>query len=102
MCRLFRSLEERRPRRIEPDQPVDPGYFALLSRLHAVLAEILSTGAQVKDPRRGLVDFPARRAGRKVLLCWEVGEPAIRFWHEAGAGFASRQPVDEDGPWEDA
>ena len=102
LCRLYRMLERSRPARILPDQPVDPAYFTLISRLHSTLSEIQRRGAQVKDLRRGQLDFPARRAGRRVLLCWQVGETTLRFWREPGAGFAGRQPVDEDGPWEEA
>lgn len=50
---------------------------------------------QVKDLERGLVDFPARREGRTVYLCWELGEPEVGFWHETTTGYASRQPVDD-------
>ena len=102
MCRLYRELERQRPLHILPEQPVDRAYFYLVRRLHAKLGEIHRRGAQVKDPRRGLLDFPARRSGRRVLLCWRVGEPSLRFWHELDAGYAGRRPVDEDGPWEEA
>ena len=84
------------------DQRVDPVYFALLSQLQSQLTAILESGVQVKDLRAGLLDFPARRDGRQVLLCWKVGEDALGFWHETGAGFDGRRPVDEDGPWEEA
>ena len=102
LCRLYRKLERRRPARILSDQPVDPAYFALISRLNSTLCEIHRRGAQVQDLRRGRLAFPARRAGRPVLLCWQVGEANLGFWREPGAGSAGRQPVDEDGPWEEA
>ena len=102
MCRLYRTMERTRPRPVVPEQPVDRAYFLLLSRLHAELEQIHASGAQVKDVRQGLVDFPARRDGREVLLCWKVGEATLEYWHETQAGYASRRPVDEDGPWEEA
>lgn len=102
MCRLFQALEQKRPARIVSDQKVDSAYFALLLRLHGVLEQIARRGVQVKDVQRGLLDFPARRDGRTVLLCWRVGEAGLAFWHEIEAGFAGRQPVDDDGPWEQA
>jgi hypothetical protein len=98
---LFREMERRAPPSVGGDRPVDPGYFALLRALQAAFREIRSRGVQVKDPRIGLLDFPARRAGRTVLLCWKVGEPRVAFWHEPEAGFAGRLAVDEDGPWDD-
>lgn len=101
MCRLFRVLEQRRPARVLSDQLVDPAYFTLVQRLHAALQEINSHGVHVRDVQHGLLDFPARREGREVLLCWKVGEPSLEFWHETGAGFAGRQPLADDGRWDE-
>lgn len=101
MCKLYRALE-RRPARIAPEQPVERGYFRLVRRLHAELDAIRRGGVRVGDLRQGLLDFPARRDGRRVWLCWRVGEPTLRFWHEADDGSDGRRPVDEDGPWQDA
>lgn len=55
--------------------------------------ELAALGIQLKDPRLGLVDFPAELDGRQVLLCWHLGEPEVRFWHEVDAGYAGRQPL---------
>ncbi len=44
----------------------------------------------------GLVDFPARYAGRTVYLCWRMGEDQILAWHEVNAGFSGRRPLTED------
>jgi len=101
MCRLFRSLEQRKPRRIASDNRVDPVYFRLLVDLCRSFDRIGRSGVQVKDPREGLLDFPAKRDGRDVLLCWKVGEPTLDFWHEAEEGLAGRRRVDEEGPWEE-
>ena len=53
-------------------------------------------GLLVKDLDRGLVDFPALRHGEEVLLCWQVGEPAIAYWHGVDEGFAGRKPLPLD------
>jgi hypothetical protein len=54
-------------------------------------------GVQVKDLDRGLVDFPALRSnGEEVLLCWQVGEDEIGFWHGLDEGFAGRKPLPLD------
>jgi hypothetical protein len=50
-------------------------------------------GAQVKDVDTGLIDFPARRRGETVLLCWQLGEDEIRYWHRVEDGFAGRQEL---------
>jgi len=63
--------------------------------LAALVGEIGELGAQVKDIDRGLIDFPARHPenGETVLLCWELGEPGVAFWHGLEDGFAGRKPL---------
>jgi len=61
----------------------------LVRRVEAVRA----LGAEVKDLELGLVDFPSRREGRVVYLCWQVDEPTIAYWHELDAGYQGRQPL---------
>lgn len=58
------------------------------------IAEIRQLGVQMKGIDSGLVDFPAEVNGRTVLLCWQLGEESVQYWHEEDAGFAGRQPVD--------
>lgn len=55
--------------------------------------ELESLGIQLKDRRIGLVDFPSEIGGRRVLLCWRLGEPEVQFWHDEDAGYAGRQPL---------
>ena len=50
-------------------------------------------GAQVKDLDEGLLDFPALRGDEEVLLCWQLGEDEIAYWHTLEAGFAGRRPL---------
>jgi hypothetical protein len=57
------------------------------------VARIHEVGALVKDLDDGLVDFPARREGEDVLLCWRLGEDEIRFWHGLDEGFSGRKPL---------
>ncbi len=59
----------------------------------ALLKPVLDQGIIVRDPERGLVDFPALREGREIHLCWQMGEDEIRHWHEVDAGFPGRQPL---------
>jgi len=56
--------------------------------------ELSALGIQLKDPRMGLIDFPTNLDGRRVLLCWHLGEPSIQFWHDEHTGFAGRQPLE--------
>lgn len=53
-------------------------------------------GVVVKDLDRGLVDFPALREGEEVLLCWQVGEDEVAFWHGLEEGFAGRKALPFD------
>jgi hypothetical protein len=54
---------------------------------------IQELGGLVKDVGEGLVDFPARREGEEVLLCWRLGEGEITHWHGLEEGFAGRKPL---------
>ena len=50
-------------------------------------------GVQVKDLDEGLIDFPALRGTEEVLLCWQLGEDEIAYWHTLDGGFAGRRPL---------
>ena len=57
------------------------------------VARIHEVGALVKDLDVGLVDFPARREGVDVLLCWRLGEDEVGYWHGLDEGFSGRKPL---------
>jgi hypothetical protein len=65
------------------------------AELAGVVDELEALGVQVKDLDRGLIDFPARHpeTGDAVLLCWELGEADVGFWHDLVEGFAGRKPL---------
>ena len=62
-------------------------------RLENLMEELEQVGVQLRDPSRGMLDFPALHEGREVLLCWKADEPTISYWHEVGSGYAGRKPV---------
>jgi len=66
-----------------------------VQRVKDALAEIDSTGVQVKDLDLGLLDFPCVVEDRVILLCWKLGEKAIAHWHSTEEGFAGRKPIDD-------
>lgn len=66
-----------------------------LQRVKDALAEIDSTGVQVKDLDIGLLDFPCLVGDQLILLCWKLGEKAITHWHGLEEGFKGRKPIDE-------
>lgn len=69
-------------------------YILALERIFESVEEIQNLGVVLKDPDKGLCDFPFRMNGHIVYLCWKLGEPRIEWWHEVNAGYASRQPLD--------
>jgi hypothetical protein len=69
---------------------------AVARRLARLVDEITAHGAQVKDLDSGLIDFPALHHGETVLLCWQLGEEEIAWWHRVDDGFAGRRPLPLD------
>ncbi len=69
---------------------------AVARRLAKLVDQINDYGAEVKDLDTGLIDFPALRRGQTVLLCWQLGEDEIAFWHGTDDGFAGRRPLPLD------
>ncbi|MGH9533563.1 MAG: DUF2203 domain-containing protein [Terriglobales bacterium] len=67
-----------------------------LQRLKDALSEMDAAGVQIKDLERGLLDFPCRMDGRVVLLCWQLGEETIAYWHGADEGYVNRKPIDPE------
>ena len=61
-----------------------------LAECRDVLLEFHRRQIQVKDLKRGLIDFPSYRDGREIFLCWERDEEDIEFWHDLETGFAAR------------
>jgi hypothetical protein len=55
--------------------------------------ELEALDIQLKDRRIGLVDFPTELDGRRVLLCWRLGEESVQYWHDEDVGYAGRQPL---------
>ncbi|GIW06810.1 MAG: hypothetical protein KatS3mg060_1615 [Dehalococcoidia bacterium] len=61
------------------------------------IAQINALGVQVKDIEMGLIDFPSLHRGKRVYLCWKLGEPSVGFWHPIESGYAGRQPIPGHG-----
>ena len=78
----------------------DPRVVALERRIQKMSreidgyqAELERLGIQLKDRHIGLIDFPSELDGRPMLLCWQLGEPSVQFWHDLDSGYAGRQPL---------
>jgi hypothetical protein len=66
------------------------------TELRALVETLQRDGIVLRDPDRGLIDFPAQsQSGREYLLCWLDGEEAIDWWHWPDAGFAGRTPLSQ-------
>jgi hypothetical protein len=71
-----------------------PAMQANDTELRDILETLTDQGIIVRDPDRGLIDFPARTTdGRTYLLCWLDGEETIDWWHWEDTGFAGRTPL---------
>ena len=62
-------------------------------RLQEFVQELHALGVVPTSGAEGLIDFPAVLDGRKVFLCWKLGEPQVAHWHETDAGYRGRQPL---------
>jgi hypothetical protein len=67
-------------------------WFAAQTELKGEVEYLAKAGILLRDPEKGLVDFPAEREGRRVFLCWQLGEDDVRFFHEESSGFSTRKP----------
>jgi hypothetical protein len=103
LASLAAELEQERAVVAGNGGSLEPGRLAALEEaaseatagLTRIAEELDALGVQVKDLDRGLVDFPARHpeSGETVLLCWELGEPEVAYWHDLVEGFAGRKPL---------
>ena len=67
--------------------------MAIAREIDVFERELEELGIVLKDRRLGLIDFPGELDGRRVWLCWRLGEPAIQYWHDLDSGYAGRQPL---------
>ena len=66
-------------------------WVRMLADTRELLGEFEEREILIKDPERGLLDFPAIIGGKEVFLCWEKDEDDIEFWHDLDTGFAGRE-----------
>jgi hypothetical protein len=71
----------------------EPGYWTASRTLRDELERLAEDGVLLRDAETGLVDFPGEVDGRRVWLCWRVGEERVAHYHELDVGFAGRKPL---------
>jgi hypothetical protein len=103
--RRLPELEEARQRLIETARTItdavasDGGgvegseWFRAQRILKDGLEWLAERGILLRDPQTGLVDFPADVDGRRVFLCWRLGEDEVAWYHDEDSGFAGRRPL---------
>jgi hypothetical protein len=97
---MWRKRQELAILLLEGDPAISAGHAKqtrLIAKLKSEVIRLVhrveSHGCVVKDLDLGLLDFPALREGRPILLCWKPGEAAIAHWHGTDEGFAQRKPL---------
>jgi len=65
----------------------------LAREIDGYVVEVRQLGVEMKGLGTGLIDFPGEIEGRPVLLCWQLGEESVQYWHDEESGFAGRQPL---------
>lgn len=68
-------------------------FHKLYYQFYRVIEGLNEMGIIVKDIDDGLVDFPFKVNGDDAYLCWQLGEPKIRYWHDCESGYENRQPI---------
>jgi len=64
-----------------------------MAALREGVEALTKEGIVLRDAESGLIDFPTRRQGRLVYLCWRPDEDRVSHWHEVDAGFGGRKPL---------
>lgn len=93
-----RVLEIKKKAELETE---DEAVTDAMEELEKEVQKLEDLGCVLKDMGIGLVDFPAVRLGRRVWLCWRMGEKNVSFWHGLNEGFAARKPVEQEEFYDD-
>jgi hypothetical protein len=72
---------------------VSQEYWDALRHMRKQLEALADQSIILRDADSGLVDFPSRREGRDVFLCWRLGEERVAYWHPPETGFSGRRPL---------
>ena len=68
---------------------------AAIDRLQDCLEELEQLGVEMRDFKRGAVEFPSLDKGREICLVWCKGDETIQYWYHRGQSMADRRDVEE-------
>ena len=68
-------------------------WFEAQQAVRTEIVYLAERGILLRDPETGLVDFPGERDGRRVLLCWRLGEDHVGWFHDERSGFSGRKAL---------
>lgn len=71
----------------------EPAYFEAARTLRTEVEHLAEVDVVLRDPETGLVDFLGEVDGRRVWLCWRLGEDRVAHYHELDSGFVGRKPL---------
>ena len=75
-------------------EAAEPDETPVAFDVEQAVEELEQGGIVLRDAGRGLIDFPAQHpGGREVLLCWQLGEDDLAWWHLPEDGFGGRRPL---------
>ncbi len=72
---------------------ISKNFHDLSLQFYERLLGLLKLGCVVKDAGLGLVDFFSIHKGREILLCYQITENQIEYWHEVDMDYHGRKHI---------
>jgi hypothetical protein len=67
----------------------------LIERINSYIREVEDLGCFVEEFKRGVINFPSLYHGRKVFLCWSLGDETVSHWHELDESYNDRVKIED-------
>ena len=61
-----------------------------IEKINCYIREVEDLNCFVEEFKRGIINFPSLYHGRKVFLCWGLGENRVDHWHELDESYNDR------------
>lgn len=89
--RLHAMLERIRDR--EQREQIEDELDTTVRRLEQLVDELTDIGCELRDYKRGIVDFVSTHQGRNIYLCWQLGQDRITGWQEIDVTTDAGKPI---------